>query len=317
MIGGFLTDHQGRITDGEPCGRVIVGGGINNLSAEWYRRGPTERRYIAAPSGTVCPRHIDLNQFTAWGHINPITTKLVFMVFIEAGAFAGQQHLGHHSVSHADLDTLGMTTFQRASQYYIRKLRGCRGSSWSWDHMHRWDRSSAADAQLLRHPQSSPMMCISGAKVKGRVGKSQNPAGCACSLGREPPFLHAGISQVGFCGWSRNLLLPKIQSEIDIEWMVSIKTKRIWLIVLLLYHMNVSSQSTEVLPYHFKGHWCAITISGAALFWLAENCAGNSVGETMFQQQIQRQRSFIAWQCSCTFPLAKKTASGILFSCYF
>lgn len=95
MIGSFLTDHQGRITARKPCERVIVGGGINNLSAEWYRRGPTERRYIAAPSGTVCPRHIDLNQFTAWGHINPITTKLVFMVFIEAGAFAGQQHLGH------------------------------------------------------------------------------------------------------------------------------------------------------------------------------------------------------------------------------
>lgn len=29
-----------------------------------------------------------------WGHINPITINLVIMVFIEAGAFALQQHLG-------------------------------------------------------------------------------------------------------------------------------------------------------------------------------------------------------------------------------
>ncbi len=28
------------------------------------------------------------------GHINPITTNLVVMVFIEAGAFPSQQHLG-------------------------------------------------------------------------------------------------------------------------------------------------------------------------------------------------------------------------------
>ena len=91
----MFTRHQGRISARKPHEWVIVGGGINNLRRERYRRGTTERRHIAVPSGTVCPRQIDLNQFTAWGHINPITTKLVFMVFIEAGAFAGRQHLGH------------------------------------------------------------------------------------------------------------------------------------------------------------------------------------------------------------------------------
>lgn len=95
MISSLFTHRRGCIAARKPCGWVIVGGGINNLSEERYRRGTTERRYIAAPSGTVCPQQIDLTQFTAWGHINPITTKLVFMVFIEAGAFAGPQHLGH------------------------------------------------------------------------------------------------------------------------------------------------------------------------------------------------------------------------------
>lgn len=95
MISSLFTHHHGCITARKPCGWVIVGGGINNLSGARYRWGTTERRYIAARSGTVCPWQIDLNQFTAWGRINPITTKLVFMVFIEAGAFASRQHLGH------------------------------------------------------------------------------------------------------------------------------------------------------------------------------------------------------------------------------
>lgn len=113
MITRLFALHQGRKTARKPCGWVIVEGGIDNMSGERYRRSRTERCYIAAPSGTVCPWQIDLNQFTAWGHINPISTKLVFMVFIGAEAFAGRQHLGHFS--HADLDTLGTTTFQPES----------------------------------------------------------------------------------------------------------------------------------------------------------------------------------------------------------
>lgn len=66
------------------------------------------------------------------GHINPITTNLVVMVFIETGAFPSQQHLGldrthmHtiHIVSHTVSDILEATIFQRVTQHYTRWLRG-------------------------------------------------------------------------------------------------------------------------------------------------------------------------------------------------
>lgn len=48
----------------------------------------------ADPLGTVFPQPEDRNQFTARRNINPITTSLVVMAFIETGAFPGQQHLG-------------------------------------------------------------------------------------------------------------------------------------------------------------------------------------------------------------------------------
>lgn len=186
------------------------GVGSITWAGERYRRARTERRSIAAPSGTVCPRQIDLNQFTAWGHINPITTKLVFMVFIEAGAFAGRQHLGH---------------FCAQPQSLPRRFRHFRDDniSASESTLHKEDEETlrlflevmGAYARMRsfficwRAIIASPTMSIderalTRQKVKGRACKSENPVHAARVIGMAV-FLHAGLSQFRYCGWFQSL----------------------------------------------------------------------------------------------------------------
>lgn len=200
---------------GSPADGRLFGGGINNLSRAQHRRGKTERRYIAAPSGTVCPQQIDLNQFTAWGHINPITTKLVFMVFIEAGAFAGRQHLGHlcaqpqslpHRFKHFRDDTAGESMLRKEDEETLQLFLEVAGE---YAQMRSFIICRCAIIESSAMPTD---------EVKVRAYKSQHPARAARMIGRGV-CLHAGLSQFTFCGWFQSLFFisRKIYLEIKDE----------------------------------------------------------------------------------------------------